>query len=185
MTPRDERLLREAWSGPLSHEEIAKRFNLRPASVRKFWQREKKAGRLPVNKPRPHFVNSTTIVAAACVPPPAPVASEIVVDAALDREIGESERICGSEIYAMQAETACDESLKALRAAHGADPAHFHTMPAEWLLAESNSYLRSANEFAATRIIASLKKYLPHRDRMMAAFLQKRAARLAGKGCGA
>lgn len=178
LTPKDARLLREAWHGPKTVAQLAKDFCLYPTSVPKFWRREKAAGRLPKNQPRPCFREVTAVAGML------PVPQEIVIDADLDREIGASEIVCGRESYAALAAAACDGSLAALRAAHGDDPAHFHTMPAEWLLAESNSHLVSANEWAAARIIASLKKYLPHRDRLMSAFLKKRAERIAAASGG-
>lgn len=51
--------LRECWYGPMSAEEIAKWFRFASGQVvRNFWQREKSAGRLPLDCDRPHFAGA-------------------------------------------------------------------------------------------------------------------------------
>jgi hypothetical protein len=50
--------LRSAWHGPLTAAEIASREGVNGRRVQRFWAQEKKAGRLPTDAPRPHFIDS-------------------------------------------------------------------------------------------------------------------------------
>ena len=55
--------LRDAWSGPLTVEALAKRYRLAPITINKVWQRQREIGNLPADVPRPHFVvHSTPII---------------------------------------------------------------------------------------------------------------------------
>lgn len=92
MTRKAERNLRAAWYGPMTADAVARRFHQSSArAVRRFWETEKSAGRLP-DAPRPHFVDC-----AAATAPVADVAIDIglavdrAADLALDREIAVAE----------------------------------------------------------------------------------------------
>src|SRR5581483_949990 len=94
--------LREAWFGPLSAAEVAKRFRIdgdaAAQTVRNFWRDEKDAGRLP-DTPRPSFARNTK--SSPDVPP----------EASLDDEspIADPNPLFNAE---------CDASLAAMRRHH-------------------------------------------------------------------
>lgn len=60
--------LRRAYAGPDTVEMIAKRHDLSPRTVNRFWESEKTSGRL-ANRPRPHFAKHVTAPVALGVDP--------------------------------------------------------------------------------------------------------------------
>lgn len=65
MTPGERNAARESWHGKESTEVIADRYGVSVGSMKMFWQREKKAGRLP-DTPRPN-IERAPVKVAACV----------------------------------------------------------------------------------------------------------------------
>lgn len=60
--------LRRAYAGPDTVEVIAKRHDLSPRTVNRFWESEKASQRLS-NRPRPHFAKHVTVPVALGVDP--------------------------------------------------------------------------------------------------------------------
>lgn len=133
MTPRTENKLRLAWFGPLTSDAVAKRHHVSAGGrvVRRFWESEKAAGRLP-NKPRPHFIDCTpssalAIDAAAAIE--AGAAIDAAADMALDREIARGEASAddpmdprfAAQVYGCRVPDG-DPLLAALIREHGNDP---------------------------------------------------------------
>ncbi len=57
LSPQRRKHLRQAWHGPLTVAALARRYAISEILVRKFWEAEREAGRLPPQPtPRPHFV---------------------------------------------------------------------------------------------------------------------------------
>lgn len=64
LTPRQRALLRGAWFGPMTAEQLAVRCGVTHRLVRKFWVAEREAGRLPAAPaPRPHFAAASAPLA--------------------------------------------------------------------------------------------------------------------------
>ncbi|WP_315806952.1 MULTISPECIES: hypothetical protein [unclassified Bradyrhizobium] len=57
LSPQRRKHLRQAWHGPLTVAVLARRYAISEILVRKFWEAEREAGRLPPQPtPRPHFI---------------------------------------------------------------------------------------------------------------------------------
>jgi hypothetical protein len=131
MKNRNHDRLRRAWYGPLSAQQIARQFGYSSAvAVQNFWTREKRAGRLPCDEVRPHFIKYASPAASPSLDLGALV--DAAADPALMREIDRSERL--SERGESLARVASDQSLAALRKAHpDLDHPAAHSVPNAWL----------------------------------------------------
>lgn len=123
--------VRVAWYGPLTPEQVARRFGLPSANaVKCFWKQEKRGGRLPCDEVRPHFIKYASPAASPSLDLGALV--DAAADPALMREIDRSERL--SERGESLARVASDQSLAALRKAHpDLDHPAAHSVPPAWL----------------------------------------------------
>lgn len=148
--------IRRAWYGLGTADAIAARYGVKAITIRRFWNAEKAAERLPRDDQRPHFAKQA--------------AGEWFDGIDSPKAMHEKNR------------TECDASLAALRAAHGSDPACFRTMPAAFLVGElpanPNNFDPEAHAHMARRILSRLKGYFRLRDLMVRAFLMKRNERL-------
>ncbi|NEW96618.1 hypothetical protein [Rhodopseudomonas sp. BR0G17] len=106
--------LRDAWHGPDKLDAIAAAANLGPRHVRRFWEGEKAAGRLP-SGPRPHFAARSS----ARVPlAPSALACDGSIGAIVDADDTDASPIAQpNPCYA----SACARSLAALHHAHDPD----------------------------------------------------------------
>jgi hypothetical protein len=112
--PGEQRRLRQAWFGTKSVSALSREFGFAEITIRKFWQRERDAGRLPAEGPRPHFAHH-----CARATPAALNDDNAVEGWPIDNEIEKS----------MQSDDGLgaripddDPLLAALRRVHGNDP---------------------------------------------------------------
>lgn len=149
--------IRRAWYGTGSADTIAERYGVTAITIRRFWNAEKSAGRLPRDDQRPHFAKQA--------------AGEWFEGIDSPKAMHEKNR------------ASCDASLAALRAAHGDDPPVLHVMPATFLAAETivkpGALDPGAHEIVARLILPHLKGFFRLRDKMVRALLNKRNKRLA------
>lgn len=158
LTSAREDELRRTWYSTESADKIAARFKMASISVRRFWNDEKLAGRLPTDEPRPYFANRTA------APPPKP-------------DDAKSQRKSREQIN----RESCVRALSALRAAHGGEPEFLHVMPAAFLVGELPKCKFDPDDHAhyARRVLRRLKPFFRVRDLMMRALIKKRKERRA------
>lgn len=121
LTETKQSALLDAWHGPLTADAIARVNRLSSGQiVQRFWQKAKKDGRLPADRPRPHFADRSA----------APLPSSLTGTLRDDDEAELSDADIAREPslrHALNVE-ACNASLAALRAAHSdIDQPKFHS----------------------------------------------------------
>jgi transcriptional regulator with XRE-family HTH domain len=132
-------ILRAAWFGPLTFEEVASANGVSTRTLQRFWSGEKKVGALPAT-PRPHFAAFDHNANATEVDPPAPSLAPDAVDDDVVEINGVS---CLSRHAAPIASpwglsiTSGDPLLAVLREHH---PDAEHTAPVDWLKRDRDSY---------------------------------------------
>lgn len=118
--------MRAAYFGPLTAAQIAGGAGVGEKWLRRFWAREKAAGRLPDQR-RPHF-----LARCKCVEPSVAALDDAITDVSNDAPIGEPNPTYGAQ---------CAASLEALRRHHPQhDNALAQTAPRDWLVRDADPF---------------------------------------------
>jgi hypothetical protein len=158
--PRTRNALIKAWFGDRTVDQLARRFKVSAILIRKFWECQRDAGRLPAQPtPRPHFADR-------CATPAEPVTEVDAIDPETDGiDFAADDAPIGGPMGLRIPEG--DPLLCALRLVHGGEPwRRLDGMPAHTLAMELDGHAPSrarVAELAATRdvYVAALMRRQP------------------------
>lgn len=131
---REDKLkrLRDAYFGPLPAAKIASGAGVGEKWLRRFWVREKAAGRLPDQR-RPHF-----LARCKCAEPSVAAIDDAITDVSNDAPIAEPNPRLDRE---------CGALLEALRRHHPQhDNALAQTAPRDWLVRDVDPFYAPSRE---------------------------------------